>query len=342
MRVGLVCPYDLSKPGGVQAQVLGLAKALAAGGDEVAVIGPGLPPDVSGVDLGDTLSIPGNGSKVPISPDPRVLRKMRAATSEIDVLHVHEPLMPSVSLSALRVGLPVVATFHAAPGAVGNAFYGFIGFALNRILGVNVRTVTAVSATARNPLPDDLDVSIVPNGIDVASMRVDVPRDPLAVVFLGRDEPRKGLDVLLEAWPAVQSAVPDARLVVMGAAREVEGVDWRGVVDEEEKAATLNGSAVYVAPNLGGESFGIVLVEGMAAGVAVVASDLSAFVEVGEDAALYFPVGDADALADRLVTVLTDEELRAGLSEAGIERAAAFDWSVVAAEYRRHYESALS
>ena len=120
MKVGLVSPYDLSKPGGVQVQVMGLARALEEAGDEPLVIGPGLPDGVPGVDLGRSIAVPGNGSRVPISPDPTVLRIMKSVAGVVDVLHVHEPLMPMASLLALRVGRPVVATFHAAPGQIGS------------------------------------------------------------------------------------------------------------------------------------------------------------------------------------------------------------------------------
>jgi len=342
MRIGLVCPYDLSKPGGVQAQVLGLAKALESGGDDAVVIGPGLPSGVSGVDLGRSVVVPGNGSKVPISIDPTVLRVMRSVAGNIDLLHVHEPLMPTVSFSALRVGVPVVATFHAAPGEMGRRFYTLLGGRLKTLLGRNLRRVTAVSETARAALPPDLGVTIVPNGIDAASLRVDGERSPRRVAFLGRDEPRKGLEVLLEAWPLVLESVPEAELVVMGAERDVPGIEWLGWVDDETKTEVLNNSAIYVAPNTGGESFGIVLLEAMAAGAAVVASDLDAFSEVGGHAVQFFENGDALALAAEIVHLFQHENIRSGLSDAGRARAAEFDWSVVTAAYRTIYEESLS
>ena len=342
MKIGLVCPYDLSKPGGVQAQVLGLSRALQDAGDETMVIGPGLPPGIPGVDLGRSVVVPGNGSKVPVSLDPTVFRMMKSVAGDIDVFHVHEPLMPTVSLSALRVGVPVVATFHAAPGEMGRRFYQFLGGWMERILGGNVFAITAVSETARAPLPASLDVSLVPNGIDVASLQADVDRNPRRVAFLGRDEPRKGLDVLLAAWPTVVEAVPEAELVVMGAERDLPDIEWLGWVDDETKAEVLNGSAIYVAPNTGGESFGIVLVEAMAAGAAVVVSDLAAFSDVGGHAVQYFEKGDAAALADEIVQLLEHEDIRNGLSEAGRARAAEFDWSNVSAAYRVLYQESLS
>ena len=342
MKIGLVCPYDLSKPGGVQVQVLGLSKTLVAGGDQTVVIGPGLPEGVPGVDLGRSIVVPGNGSKVPISIDPTVVRVMKSVAGDIDVLHIHEPLMPTVSLSALRVGLPVLATFHAAPGQMGTRLYNLVGDRLKRILGRHVRRISAVSQTARAPLPADLDVAIVPNGIDVSSWRLDVERNPSRVTFLGRDEPRKGLDVLLQAWPLVLGAMPEAELVVMGSDRAVPGIKWLGTVDDKTKIEVLNSSAIYVAPNTRGESFGIVLVEAMAAGAAVIASNLTAFTDVGGHAAQYFDNGDASALASEIVQLLQHDDIRSGHAAAGQARVLEFDWEAVSAAYRVLYEESLS
>ena len=342
MRIGLVCPYDLSKPGGVQAQVLGLAAALGSAGDQVTVIGPGLPDEVGGVDLGRTVSIPGNGSMVPISLDPRVGRRIKVAVRDLDVLHVHEPLMPAVSLAALRAGPPVVATFHAAPERIGRRFYRLIGSQLSRVLGGNVRRVTAVSETAASALPDDLETAIVPNGLDVSVMSADVERDTGRVVFLGRDERRKGLDVLLEAWVEITSAVPQAELVVMGADRGTPWAEWMGWVEDEKKVEVLNTAAIYVAPNIGGESFGIVLLEAMAAGAAVAASDIPAFVDVAGDAARFFKVGDSHDLARVVIDLLNDDNQRQELAQRGTKKVAAFDWSHVAPAYRALYEESAS
>lgn len=342
MRIGLVCPYDLSKPGGVQAQVKDLSRHLSRTGDDVLVFGPGLPTDVTGVDLGRTVSVPGNRSRAPLSPNPRVGRLIERASADLDLLHVHEPLMPFVSPGALRAGLPVVATFHAAPGTIGTSFYRIFESQMSRLLGPYVRKVTAVSKTAAEPLPKDLEITIVPNGVDVAAFAVDVERRPNRIAFLGRDEKRKGLDVLVHAWERVSKTNPDAELVVMGADRGLPSIEWWGSVDDEAKAKGLASSAIYVAPNLGGESFGVVLVEGMAAGAAVVASDLASFREVGGDAVCYFATADSDALADALVDLLSDASAVSRLSAEGRARARQFDWPTVAAGYRGVYEEALS
>jgi len=341
VKVGLVSPYDLSVPGGVQAQVLGLAGYLVNHGIEPTVIGPGLPAGVEGVDLGGSVTIPGNGSKVPIVIDPRCRTKLREASVGLDLFHVHEPLMPLVSLFATRAGPPVIATFHAAPGPVGRLAYKLTAPVMRWLLG-NTVAVTAVSSTAAAVLPASVGARIIPNGLDLDAMRSDVHRDPDRVSFLGRDEPRKGLDVLLAAWPRVLDAFPGATLTVMGADRGDVGVEWMGRVDDATKAKVLGSTAVFVAPQLGGESFGIVLLEAMASGAAVVASNLDPFVDVADGAARFFPVGDSTALAKALVEVLTDPAERGRLASVGHEVAARYDWDVVGASYSSLYAEVAS
>ncbi len=296
---------------------------------------------MDGIDLGGSVSIPGNGSKVPISIDPRSRSRLREVAGELDVLHVHEPLMPLVSLFANHSGPPVVATFHAAPGSAARLAYRLGGGLLTKVMG-NCAAVTAVSQTAASPLPSRLEARIIPNGLDVEAMRVDVERDRYRVSFLGRDEPRKGLEVLLTAWADVVAKVPDAVLTVMGAHRDDDRAEWLGRVNDRKKAQVLNSSSVFVAPQLGGESFGIVLLEAMAAGAAVVSSNLDAFVAVAEGAARFFPVGDSDALARALVELLRDSAERSRLTAVGREIASRYDWSVVGASYRSLYAETAS
>jgi len=340
-RIGMVSPYDLSIPGGVQAQVLGLARYLRDEGQDVVVIGPGLPEDVDGVDLGPSISVPGNGSMAPISLDPRGWGRIRSAAADLDLLHVHEPLMPLTSLFSTHAKTPAVVTFHAAPGVAGRFAYRVLRPVLSWAMGDTI-VATAVSEAAASVLPSGFDVRIIPNGLEVTSFRVDTARYEARVVFLGRDEPRKGLDVLLEAWPAVLALVPEAELHVVNADRGLDGITWWGRVDDATKAAILSSAAVYVAPHTGGESFGIVLVEAMAAGTAIVASDLAPFRSVAEDCARLFPVGDSVALARAIVGLLHDPEERARLTTAGAATADKYDWSVVGAAYRAVYAEVLS
>jgi phosphatidylinositol alpha-mannosyltransferase len=173
-------------------------------------------------------------------------------------------------------------------------------------------------------------------------MRVDIASDPMKVVFLGRDEPRKGLDVLLEAWDTVEAAHPEAKLVVIGSTRDDEGPVWLGSVDDGQKARELSSAAIYVAPQTGGESFGVVLIEAMAAGAAVVASDLEPFRDVAGEAARFFPPGDQEALAGHVVDLLAHPAAREQLASAGRVLAAGYDWSIVGGRYRDVYEEVLS
>jgi phosphatidyl-myo-inositol alpha-mannosyltransferase len=336
LRVGLVSPYDLSIPGGVQAQVLGLAQHLRTIGDEPTVIGPGLPIDVEGIDLGSSLSIPGNGSKVPLTIDPRVRGLIRSGVKELDLLHVHEPLMPLASILAVRSGPPVVATFHAGVGPWGRFMYRMVGPVLKQLLG-NTEAVTAVSDVAASVLPPEIERTLIPNGVAVEAFQSTTDRNPKQVAFIGRDEPRKGLNVLLEAWPRVRDRVPDAELVVINARRDTPGIRWLGPVDDETKRDVLASSGVFVAPHIGGESFGIVIVEAMAAGAAVIASDLPAFRSVGGEIVEFFPTGDAEGLADAVTALLADETEMARRGASGRIAARRFDWTTVGAAYREVY-----
>jgi phosphatidylinositol alpha-mannosyltransferase len=187
-------------------------------------------------------------------------------------------------------------------------------------------------------------VELIPNAIDTAAYDLPVGRVERRVCFLGRDDPRKGLDVLLAAWPLIRQQVPDAELKVMGVDRGAgpPGVGYLGRVSGGEKNRMLATSQVFVAPNTGGESFGIVLVEAMAAGCAVVCSDLGPFRLVVGDDALVVPVGDVGALASAVVGLLEDPEKTRELGERGRVRARQYDWEVVGERYRAVYRRMLA
>ncbi len=302
MRVGLVCPYGLDVPGGVQNHVRDLAVHLLHAGHEVSVVAPvddpgTLLPDFV-VPVGGTVAVPYNGSVARLAFGPRVAGRVRrwVRDGQFDVLHVHEPASPSLGLLACWAStVPVVATFHAA-NPRSRAW-----FAASSILQTALDKITAriaVSEQARRTIVDHLDADavVIPNGIFTAPFAMARParRDPGApptVVFLGRlDEPRKGLDVLLAAVPAIVAACPDVRVLIAGrgdaAGRGDSGgragggpgahpaVQYLGGFDDEQKLRLLGTADVYVGPHTGQESFGIVLIEAMAAGAAVVASDL--------------------------------------------------------------------
>lgn len=339
MRVGIVCPYDLGADGGVQQLCTELARRLGANGDEAILVGPGSHPE----SVGSTIELRGNRSNVPLSISAGSIRATRERLDDVDVVHVHEPFIPLVGWAAVTADKPRVATFHADPARWTRRLYRSARGIGRRVLAGAV--ITAASAVAADALPDSWGEAIViPNAIDVAAYHLEVPRQAHRVVFLGRDDPRKGLDVLLAAWPEVRAAVPDAELVVMGRVDRppIPGVEFRGRVSEDEKRQTLASAAVMVAPNLGGESFGIIVAEAMAAGCAVVASNLAAFAAVLDGSGILVPPGDPTYLARQLAGLLADPDRVEMLGRKAQASAARFDWSRVLDLYRTAYASALS
>lgn len=343
MRVALVCPYDLGAVGGVQGQVVSLVSWLEEAGHEAWAVAPGTggPPGTRHV--GRAVSVPANRSRAPITLHPGAFRRVGEAVAGADVVHVHEPLVPMAGPAALWAGAaPRVATFHADPGAVVRRFYQGTAPLLRRLMR-RVAVATAVSPVAAAGVEAFTAVRLVPNGLDTGRYRSGAGRVPRRVVFLGRDEPRKGLDNLLQAWPLVAAAVPGAELRVLGAERASgpAGVVFLGRVDEAAKLRELGEAAMLCAPNLGGESFGLIVAEGLAAGCAVVASDLPAFRHVAGEAARLVPPGDAAALARGLTEVLSDEGEVARLAGMGRHRALRFDRGAVLDGYLEAYRDAL-
>jgi phosphatidylinositol alpha-mannosyltransferase len=362
MRIGMVCPYSLDVPGGVQSHVLQLAEVMLARGHEVSVLAPAspeiaLPPYV--VSAGRAIPIPYNGSVSRLQFSPAVHRRVRRwlSAGEFDVLHLHEPNAPSLSMWALRMAEgPIVATFHASTtkSLTLAVFGGMMRPWHEKIVGR-----IAVSDLARRWQMEALgsDAVEIPNGVDAESLaRAPLldgyPRPGKTVLFLGRyDEPRKGMTVLLEALPRVVERFGDIQLLIAGRGDEdelraqagglVEHIRFLGQVDDARKASAMRSADVYCAPNIGGESFGIVLVEAMAAGTAVVASDLDAFRRVlcDGEAGRLVPVGDAEALADALIALLEDDLARERYVAAAAEAVRRYDWSVVASQILRVYET---
>jgi phosphatidylinositol alpha-mannosyltransferase len=363
VRVGLVCPYTWDVPGGVQAHVRDLAEALIEAGHEVSVITPAddedaLPPYA--VHAGKALAVPYNGSVVRLMFGPISIARVRRwiRENDFDVLHVHEPTAPSVSLAAaLLATMPVVATFHTSNprSNILTALRNPVQIAMEKIQGR-----IAVSEAARRTMVEHLGVDsvLIPNGVAVRAFAGAEPlagwrRDGTAVGFLGRiDEPRKGLSVLLDALPHLRREVPDARLLVAGPGDVDETrrrippplrsrVEFLGLVSEEVKPRVFRSVDVYCAPNTGQESFGIVLLEAMAADTPVVASDIDAFRRVLDDgrAGRLFPVGEPPALAEALAGLLGDPDTRAALAARGREVVRAYDWPVVTRAVVQVYEA---
>lgn len=349
MRVGIVCPYDLGEPGGVQQYCEELTSHLRSSGIDSVLIGVGSTRLQGGpgtgnatVPVGRAVKIRANASNVPLTLSPLSWKRMRDALDGVELVHIHEPMMPLAGWAALKTEKPTVMTFHADAPAWVRGVYARVP-----LLAARMRSsvLTAVSEAAKRSIPPGWgDVRIIPNAIDVAGYDLPVGRVKHRITFLGRDDPRKGLTIALNAFAIVHEEHPHAELIVMGANRseEIDGVRFMGRVTDGEKHRMLASSAIYVAPNTGGESFGIVLAEAMAAGCAVVASDLDAFRAVAGDNAVFFPVGDASALAREMGRLLTDEKERTRLGEAGKEAVKAYDWSRVLDMYRAAYADAMA
>lgn len=362
MRIGMVCPYSFDVPGGVQSHVLQLAEVMRTRGHCVSVLAPSSPhvklPDYV-VSAGKAVPIPYNGSVARLQFSPAVHGRVRRWLTEgdFDVLHLHEPNAPSLSMWALRVAEgPIVATFHTSTtkSLTLSVFQGVLRPWHEKIVGR-----IAVSDLARRWQMEALgsDAVEIPNGVDVGAFSAapllhGYPRPGKTVLFLGRyDEPRKGMAVLVDALPALVRRFPDVQLLVVGRGDEDELRDaagtlaghlrFLGQVDDAGKASALRSADVYCAPNTGGESFGIVLVEAMAAGTPVVASDLHAFRRVLRDgeAGRLVPVEDGAALGAALVAVLENDVLRERYVAAGAEAVRRYDWSVVANQIMRVYET---
>lgn len=363
MRVGIVCPYSWDVPGGVQFHVRDLAEVLTVRGHEVSVLAPAdddtpLPPYV--VPAGRAVPVPYNGSVARVNFGPISAARVRRWLREggFDVLHIHEPATPSLSLLACWAATgAIVATFHTANlrSRAMLAAYPILEPALEKIAAR-----IAVSEDARRTLVEHVggDAVLIPNGVFVDRFAAAGPEPAWqgaggTVGFIGRlDEPRKGLPTLLAAMTAVVAARPGVRLLVAGRGDPEDVLDdvppgvraavtFLGLVSERDKARLLRSADVYVAPNLGGESFGIVLVEAMAAGAPVLASDLEAFKRVLDDGRVgsLFPTGDVAALSGALLGLLADPARRDRQRAAAGAWVTRFDWETVTTDLLAVYET---
>ncbi|MGA2530809.1 MAG: glycosyltransferase family 4 protein [Acidimicrobiales bacterium] len=362
MRIALVCPYSCTVPGGVQTQVLGLSRALAEGGDDVAVLAPGDKSAIKGrldvqalhgavfTPVGSAVGVSVNGSRAPVSPWPSTMARTTSALRAFspEVVHVHEPLVPGPSLATLlSPKCPLVGTFHRSGSDRGYRAYGHLLGPFARRLDA----VFAVSEQARATAESCVGglsgrVQIITNGVELqASPGISPwPTEAPTVIFVGRHEQRKGLKVLLEAFSRLQA---DAVLWVLGQGPETgrlrarfgsqPRIEWAGAPDDTERARRLAGADVLVAPSLGGESFGVVLLEAMAGGTAVVASDLPGYRLAAGGAARLVAPGDPVALAAAVSDLLRDEPSRQALVDKGRERARECDMAAVAGLYREVY-----
>ena len=349
MRVALVCPYAFDDPGGVQTHVRELGERLMGRGHDVVVLapvrGPTSPSYVRAV--GRPVDIPYNASNAPIDPRPWSRRAVRTELERFrpDVVHVHEPLTPSTSMWAtLEARVPVLATFHS--GATRSRLFDVAAPLLRRVarrVAIRISVSEAAAAFAGARIGGDFE--IVPNGVDVARFATAAPADigpGVKLLFLGRLDARKGFPVAVAAFARLAKERPDLRLIVVGdgpdrtvvrALPEATRahVALLGPIPNVDIPPYLAACDLYLGASVGGESFGLVLVEAMAAGLPVVASRIPGYTEVVHDGveALLVPPEDPAALAAAVTKVLDDPGLAAGLAAAGRDRAATYDWSEV-------------
>ena len=352
MRVGLICPYSMSIPGGVQNQVMGLGRALRARGIDIEVLAPtdGPPPEPWITSLGPSLLNPSNGSVAPVAPNPPTqLRAIRALwDDDFDVVHVHEPLCPGPAVtSVVMKTAPMVGTFHAAGQQPAYKYLGWLARTLARRLDVKVAVSNDAKALAEEAIPGDWRVLF--NGIEADRFRSEPwerPEGRRVVLFVGRHEERKGLAVLLDA---VGNLPDDIVVWVVGEGPQTDElrarhshdrrIEWLGRVPDAERNARMAAADVFCAPSVGGESFGVILLEAMAAGAPVVASDISGYAAVAgaledtQPAALLPPAGDPVALAAALRKVLDDTEMAAALRREGAARVERFSMERLADAY---------
>ena len=353
VRVGMISPYSFTLPGGVQMQALYLARALRRRGVSVSLLGPcdGPPPEPDIIPIGNSLFIAANGSFAPIAFDIPAFQRSYAVLRDqrFDLLHVHEPLVPAPSLAALvSKRAPLVATFHAAGGS---AAYDNVSPVLRWVcnrLDWRGAVSTDAAELARRFLGGTYEVLF--NGVPVERFREAKPHatEGPTIFFVGRHEPRKGLAVLLAAMRRLPD---DVVLWVAGEGPQTESlrrrmagdnrIRWLGRLSEEEKISRLRGADVFCAPSLRGESFGVVLLEAMAAETPIVASDIPGYARVARPGieATMVPPGDTESLAEALRRTLTTP---GDLVARGIERADRFSMDRLAERYEAVYRRVLA
>ena len=363
LKIGIVCPYGWDTPGGVQNHVRDLAEYLIEAGHDISVLAPVI--DESKIasyvtSAGKPIAIPYNGAVARVLFGPIAFARVRQwiAQGNFDLLHLHEPAIPSISLLACWAAEgPMVGTFHAA------AKRQKAIFAIGPILEPVIEKLSAriaVSEAARATLTEHLetDAVVIPNGIYADRYRDGIPQAQWqgnTLGFIGRfEEPRKGLSILVDALPIISRFAPDVRVFVAGPGEQkdvIESIDpqlrsrftFLGRISEQEKANFLASISIYVAPNTGGESFGIILAEALAGGATVVASDIPAFDSLlnhGEFGELFESESSTD-LAKRVIDLLRDDDRRISLGKEGKIHAQQFDWKVVADQIFSIYEMSL-
>jgi len=379
MRVALVSPYSWTVPGGVNHHIEHLAEELEQRGHEPWIVAPvgAFALTRRAVDsrrhkaaehfipMGTAISIPTNGSRAYLSPNPKIAMRMDRAirNGRFDIMHVHEPATPSVALSAVLLATsPVVGTFHAAiEDSPAYDRWMWLMRLVDKRLDVRIAVSPAALAFPAGRFPGDY--RIIPNGVTVEkyASAIGAPKVKGRILFIGRAEKRKGLGVMLKAFASLRRRLPEATLVIAGATRrdiyestrepfgagpgpELRGVEPLGWVTDEDKVRLLGEAEVVCAPSLAAESFGIVLAEAMAAGVPVVASDLPGYRAVLGDGntGRLVPPNEPALLADALYEILGDPGERERLAAAGLVVAERLSWRRVTDQILEAYEDALA
>jgi len=355
MKIAMISPYSWDFPGGVNKHVEQLSLHLRWRGHQVAIIAPGGEDGDDYFSAGGSFAVSSNRSVANLSFGPRVAARIKGLIREgdYDLLHLHEPLVPSVSLLALMYSRSAnMATFHAAREG------GSLGYRLGRPLlnplarRLHLRAAVSPAALELVSRYFPATYRILPNGVDTAVFKPEghhlegLDEEAFYLIFVGRREPRKGLDVLLEALGFIRETNPEVKLLVVGAeggTSKEDGVVWLGRLEDELIPDSYRSARIMVSPALGWESFGIVLIEAMACGLPVVASDIPGYravVEDGVQGILVIP-GDARALAEALRELIMNEDRRRLMSEAALKRAADFSWDSLVVDVEEAYEEAV-
>jgi len=352
----MVCPYSLAVWGGVQAQVLGLSRALRENGVDVQVLGPcdGQPPEPWVTPLGNSIPYAMNGSMAPLAPDPAAQLRMLGAMKDhrFDLLHLHEPLAPGPTLTSLVVkSVPIVGTFHVSGNVPAYKWAKPIVKKLASRVDVKVAVSSEAAGMAGRYLGGEYE--ILYNGVEIKKFDIDrrIETKLPSVLFLGRHEPRKGLKVLLES---LQHLPQDIEIWIAGTGPETEQLKayysqedrlvWLGQISESEKILRLKSADLFCIPSLGGESFGIVLLEAMAAKVPIVASDLKAYKAVARESeeAEFFETGNPRSLAKSILNVLSNSPTSLERAEKAYKSAKKHSMGNLAESYLTIYNRLLN
>ena len=356
MNIAMVSPYSWDFPGGVNRHVEQLSSQLRERGHQVMVIAPGGRESDEFHSAGKSFSIRFNRSVANLSFGPLAAAGMKRFLKEkkFDLLHLHEPLIPSTSMLALHYSdCANLATFHAAKEG-GSAAYA-AARPLLKLLARKIDLRVAVSEPAARLISRYLpgNYHIIPNGVDTSQYSPQGPPLPgldpnlFYLLFVGRDEPRKGLDVLLEAFPKIRKSHPEVRLLIAGMAnptRKMDGVLWLGRLTDEQVPMAYRSAKMLVSPALGSESFGIILIEAMASGVPVVASSIPGYRTVIDDGiqGRLLPPGSSDELAGAVSGLIEETAVLADMSAAALRKSQEYSWQRLVLQVEEAYQEAIA